>query len=388
MKNLPTYDQFLNEMNKSENPNIINIKSQTDLSGFHVVFNGSTLNEKPGWFGLSHLMEHLICKNFDHLMDEFDKDGIGWNAYTANDKIVFYLTGLDEYVNKHKSKFLDLLCNFNVTEEMLENEKKIVIEEYLRSFNDQLHANILNSHRKLFNYYNPIGLRKDIENTTLKDCKEFFELQFQNPSKIVNVSKYNLFNEDIKLDTKNIDKQFSYIKEINESTDFYEAVDFTKNSTIVYMSPIVNDKYYLVDFATDLLSVGLKSPLINEIREKRGLTYAVDCWMGKLSDSSGLVHIGCQTSKDKLPELQDTVYEIFKNPKKYISKERFENIKQWLEINKRKSEINRYARIEEFITPESWDTHKNIDKITYDEIISMFDEYLNIDEFFINVDNE
>ena len=43
---------------------IINLKSQTDLSGFYVVYEGSTNLEKSGWFGISHLMEHLILCQF------------------------------------------------------------------------------------------------------------------------------------------------------------------------------------------------------------------------------------------------------------------------------------------------------------------------------------
>ena len=53
---------------------IINLKSQTDLSGFYVVYEGSTNLEKSGWYGISHLMEHLMCKNFDHLQEDFDKE--------------------------------------------------------------------------------------------------------------------------------------------------------------------------------------------------------------------------------------------------------------------------------------------------------------------------
>ena len=68
---------------------IINLKSETELSGFYVVYEGSTNLEKKGWFGISHLMEHLMCKNFDHLQEDFAKDGIDWNAYTSSNEIVF-----------------------------------------------------------------------------------------------------------------------------------------------------------------------------------------------------------------------------------------------------------------------------------------------------------
>ncbi len=66
---------------------IINLKSETELSGFYVVYEGSTNLEKKGNFGISHLMEHLCCKSVDLLQEEFDRDSIDWNAYTSGAEI-------------------------------------------------------------------------------------------------------------------------------------------------------------------------------------------------------------------------------------------------------------------------------------------------------------
>lgn len=52
---------------------LINVNSNTEFSGFYVVCGGSTNNETEGLFGLSHLMEHLLCKNLDHRLDEFEQ---------------------------------------------------------------------------------------------------------------------------------------------------------------------------------------------------------------------------------------------------------------------------------------------------------------------------
>jgi predicted Zn-dependent peptidase len=107
---------------------IINLKSKTDLSGFYVVYEGSTNLEKPGWYGLSHLSEHLLCKTFDHLQEDFDRDSIDWNAYTSSNEIVFYMTGLDEKIMKYKKDFVRLLTEFKTTKEEFENERQIVLE--------------------------------------------------------------------------------------------------------------------------------------------------------------------------------------------------------------------------------------------------------------------
>jgi len=135
---------------------IVNIKSETGLSGFYIVFDGSTMVEKPGWFGISHLMEHLVCKSFEHLRDIFQQKDITWNAYTGSDEICFFMTGLDRHINTHKREFLDFILNYEPTQEQLDNEKRVVLEEYKRAFNSQLQSHYLNLQRKLFNYYDAI----------------------------------------------------------------------------------------------------------------------------------------------------------------------------------------------------------------------------------------
>jgi hypothetical protein len=34
-------------------------------------------------------MEHLVCKALDHLQEDFDRDGIDWNAYTLVMRLYF-----------------------------------------------------------------------------------------------------------------------------------------------------------------------------------------------------------------------------------------------------------------------------------------------------------
>ena len=102
---------------------IINLKSENELSGFYIVYEGSTNLENKGNFGISHLMEHLFCKNFDHLLDDFDRDGISWNAYTDTNLINFYFTGLESKLSKYREKIIELISNFSKAPELLELAK-------------------------------------------------------------------------------------------------------------------------------------------------------------------------------------------------------------------------------------------------------------------------
>lgn len=130
---------------------IKNLKNETDLSGLYFVYNGSTNLEKKGWYGIAHLMEHLKCKAFDDLQDTLQANGISWNAYTSDNQIVFYFTGLEEYLAPFRNTLIErmyLPLENYVDSDILENEKNIVLEEYQDSFTNQNEIFYMNLFRK------------------------------------------------------------------------------------------------------------------------------------------------------------------------------------------------------------------------------------------------
>ena len=364
---------------------IINLKSQTDLSGFYVVYEGSTNLEKEGWYGLSHLMEHLMCKNFDHLQEDFDKDGIDWNAYTSGNEIVFYLTGLDEKVSKWKNEFMDLLGQFNVTKEEFENERKIVLEEYMDSFNSQTEVHMLNLSRKLFNDYDPIGLREDLEKLKFMDCLNFFELQYSKPTKIINVSKGKPYkNNEIDFADRKIDRKIEFG---NHKVPFELGNEFKDKSSLVMLSPVIDEDFAYVHFINAMLSLGLKSPLYQEIREKRGLVYYVHCYQSRMNQQ-GLNTIATQTSNKNLNACIDAIKEVLENPKKYLTKDRFDLVKDYYKVRMQKDEILRYKNVNQFINPEGWSVYDIIDTVDFKKVKKVYDKYYKFENFYISNDKK
>jgi predicted Zn-dependent peptidase len=364
---------------------IINLKSETELSGFYVVYEGSTNLEKKGWFGISHLMEHLMCKNFDHLQEDFDKDGIDWNAYTSSNEIVFYLTGLDEKVNKWKGEFMDLLGEFNVTKEQFENERNIVLEEYMDCFNDQTQTHMLNLSRKLFGDFDPIGLKEDLENLKYMDCLNFFELQYAKPTKIINVSKNKPYkNNKIDFAKRDIKKTVEFGK---HDVDLELSNEFKDKTSIAILSPIIEEDFAYVHFINAMLSLGLKSPLYQEIREKRGLVYYVHCYQSRVNNQ-GINTISTQTSNKNYNAVVESVKEVITNPDKYLTKERFDLVKDYYKVRMAKDEILRYKNVNQHINPEGWSVYDILDKVNMKKIKDVYKKYYNFDNFYVSNDKK
>lgn len=370
--------------------NIINVKSQTKLVNFAVVFHGSTLNEKPGWYGLSHLMEHLACKGIEHLYDEFDKNGLEWNAYTSETNIVFYMRGLEENVAKFKQEFLDsILYNFNISQEELDNEKKIVLEEYLDYFNHQSYAHIMNLFRKKFNRYTALGLKDDIANITLEDINEYHSKFLTKPSKLVNIY-YDEVNKIDEMGVKEFSDTYQFEKLImgTYDNDYELNNDFKDKDSIVGIAPILTDYYVESNIISLMLSHGLQSPLMDELREKRGLAYSVSLSVDNLNDTQHYIYQMVQTKRGNGQEVIDLSKEVFSNYDKYITQDRFDLIKQLLSITYKKYEIERYKHINKYIKQPQFIIEDKINDLTLQNIQDSYFEIFNPDKWYYSIDHD
>lgn len=364
---------------------IINLKSENELSGFYIVYEGSTNLENKGNFGISHLMEHLFCKNFDHLLDDFDRDGISWNAYTDTNLINFYFTGLESKLSKYREKIIELISNFNVTKEQFEIERNIVLSEYEDVFNDQSQSHYLNLYRKLFNDYDPIGLREDLEKLTFIDCLNFYEKQYMNPSKVINVSKnFKFKSNDIDFINRDIVKNLNYGK---HDVPLELGNQFKDKTSVMLLSPVVNENWNYVNFINAMLSMGLKSPLYSEIREKLGLVYFIHCYQSRMN-KDGLVNISTLTNNRNVNQLLDGIKKVLKNKDKIFTKERFNIVKDYYSIRKQKEEILRYDNINSHLLPDGWSTYDILDKVKIKDLLDIYDQYYNFDNFYISSDKK
>ena len=371
--------------NKIKNMAVINIKSETDLSGFYVVFKGSVQNEKPGIYGLSHLNEHIQCKNFRHLYDDFDLDGINWNAYTSDNEVVFYFTGLDKYTKKYREEYLKSLFILNVTEEEFENEKKIVLEEYKDSFNSQSENHTLNLIRKLFNYYTPIGLREDLEKITYDVFKNYFETYFKKPHLIINISKNFEFETDIEFSTDKINTSIEYgnYNPILDITNEYKG-----KTSIINISPVIKEDFAYLKFIVAMLGSGLQSPLYDEIREKRGLVYFVNSAMDCITPNSGLIIIASETSDKNVEVFQETLEMILSKPEKYLTEKRFNTIKHMYQIKLEKNDILRYDNVNKFIDEKEWQVESIIKSVTLEKLLEIYPKYFNFKDWYKSIDKK
>ena len=364
---------------------LINLRSETDLSGFYMVYSGSTNIEERGIYGISHLMEHLMCKNFEKLRETFESEAISWNAYTSRNEIVFYFTGLDEKLSRRRYELVELMSEFNISKEQFETERKIVLQEYGDYFSDQTESHALNLSRKLFKDYDAIGLREDLESMKYMDCLNFFEKQFQTPTKIINVSKNSAFKYEGNFSDTKSDRKISigpYDDVILEPRENYG-----KKTSLVLVAPVAEDNFNWINFINSMLSMGLGSPLYQEVREKKGLVYYIRCGQSRYN-MQGVTSLSTQTTEQNALNVIESVKTVLKNPDKYLTRDRFETIKNHYILTLKKDRIMRYGNVNKWINPSGWSIKEIIKTINYEKVREIFEENFDFDKFYISLDNK
>lgn len=252
----------------------------TPAINVQIWYHVGSKNERPGITGVSHLFEHMMFMGTEKLEPKeftrlIQKNGGISNAYTTTDMTVYF-----EEIGKGKLDMIaeleaDRLQNLKINPENLASERQVVLEErgfrYENSpFGDiliQLNANLFLAHPY---QWMTIGWRKDIEEITVEDCRNYFETYYNPANAVVVICGDVKFDDAVKI----IDKHFGSIpgnpdipRPIwNEPEQKGERrIDFHKVSQLpifvagYHAPPAGHEDSYALDVLTKILSGGESS---------------------------------------------------------------------------------------------------------------------------------
>ncbi len=362
-------------------------KNKVKMSSLYLVFNAGSMYEENGKLGTFHLMEHLVCKTFDDLLDEFTKRGITYNAYTSSEVVVFWFSGLSKQLTKEMKEDLVKRVTSNigvVTEESFMKEKMVVLQEYEDTFTDPIGGHFLNIIRSRFNSYLPIGKRSDIESFSFEDMKEAFNNNFIKPSMIIEIggekSDLSFIEFDKKPRTKRKLKYRNYQAEVT-TVPTVEGVNF------VYFLPrtsVSKKDVSNLNIANLMLAYGLNSPLYQELREKRGLIYGVYSTFEPCVNDS-IFYTCFQTMTENVKEAQKVYGEIINNIETVLTKERFNDIVEMLRNKFEEENIFTHKYAEKLIKglASTQLNSKTLENIKFEDVIETSKKYLIDYETFI-----
>jgi predicted Zn-dependent peptidase len=336
--------------------------------------------------GISHFIEHLVFKGtkkrkVDEIPREVEGKGGILNAFTGEEITCFW--------NKMPSKHFalsadigrDLVTNPLFQKVPLERERKVILEE-IKMYNDNPSTFVLEKIKEML-YEGPFnmsiaGTDKTVRGLSREKVVELFNSIYASNNMIFSVvgdvgwpevlSEAKKFPKT-KKEIKGVDITLRNGEEIHKRKGIDQA-----HEVIGFHMPKLNDKNrYAAELFDGILGGGMSSRLFQEVREKRGLCYAVKSNLEQSKDYSyELIYVG--TTKDKIQEVKKLVLKEVKKLKDLNlgdlneAKERLIGLRK---ISKERSDSTMFDLLQEELGGDAsryYDYEENIAKVRLGDV--------------------
>ena len=364
------------------------IKNPLKMSGLFVCYgNAGAMMESKGLYGTSHLMEHMVCKTVDHMRNSFLENCIYSNAYTADEYVVFHLTGLTSRLKPLAKEYVQSIVGTQkglnpriecIDQTQFDYEKLTVLQEYGLNFSDPMRGPESNALRKWFGYVDAIGLREDVEKFTFRDFKDTYYRIFSKPSMVLYVGPGEIKLPSIECAPHN---SFSQMPSFRKNWDAgMEQLPDTGRSPIVVSSKrlCTMEDATALEMVMRVLTAGLNSPLYQEIREKRGLSYYSHGYLSTMGDAAVPI-FKADTDRKNIGKLKKVYNMVFSDLENYVTEERFCSCMRLAKAEQENRKVLRYEDCQDILRKHLGiiRTDVNINSLTFGRVLEVAKKYLS-----------
>lgn len=303
----------------------------------NLCYHVGSKNEDNNKRGYAHLFEHLMFEGSKNIpAGDYDRlslqAGCENNAYTTEDKTNYYIIAPANQLEFALWLESDRMLEFSVTQESLDIQKGVVIEEKNQVYDNRPYGSISMNFAPLLypgNGYgwDVIGDVKDLKKATLEDIKEFYETYYVPNNAVLTIAGDFEISSTLKLTEKyfgQIAKGKYTNEELRARSAFQDEPINGEVKKIVYDDvqlpgvfgaykiPKENtDDFFTFDIITDILSTGDSSRLYNELVYQKQMVSDIGCWV-EGREHSGLLHYyAILLPGVKIEEVQKEIDRIF-----------------------------------------------------------------------------
>ena len=298
---------------------------------FGIFVKTGAKNELSGEEGVSHLLEHMMfkgtkTKSAKDISEIIDNEGGIINAYTGKENTVYYVQMLSNRLKEGIEVLTDMFLNSTFSEENLEKEKNVVIEE-IRMYDDIPEEIVHDRNTALVidgvqgNIV--LGSEKSIREMTREKLVKYFKEQYR-PENIVISIAGNFSYEDI---SEVLNNGLGTIENISPEREYNGTMEIrsienkiTKDTNQIHLCfntkgcSLTSDIRYEVAIISNTLAGNMSSRLFQKIREDRGLAYSVFSYTSSFEEG-GLFTVYAGTTKKDYKEVLEIIENEFEDIK-------------------------------------------------------------------------
>jgi predicted Zn-dependent peptidase len=273
--------------------------------------------------GIAHFVEHMLFKgtatrSAEDIAQTIDSIGGQMDAFTAKEYASYYIKVLDEHLPLAVDVLADIVRRPAFSESDIEREKKVVLEEIKMvedTPDDLVHELFTESFWEGHPLGRPIlGTKETVEALTVEGIRHYFGGVYTAPNMIISAVG-NVEHQQVR---EIVERAFGSVP--NENWQLSDAPPRVVPRTIIRNKELEQshvclgtssyqqdhkDRYSSYVLNT-VLGGSMSSRLFQNVREKRGLAYAVFSGLSAYRDAGSLtIYAGC--ANDAIGELIDVV---------------------------------------------------------------------------------
>lgn len=273
--------------------------------------------------GMSHFVEHMLFKgtekrNARQIADEMDSLGGHLNAFTDKEFTCYYAKVLREHLPAALDIISDMFLHSRLDSEEIEREKNVVLEEIKRHQDtpeDHVHDLLVQALWSEHRLGNPvIGSSSVVRKLTRQDLADFVQ-EFYRPDAIVLSAAGNVDHKEL------VDMVSSWFGDLRgdrpprvsvEAVAHREQRMLDRPTEQVHFClgtqgfPQDRQEKYALAALDSILGGGMSSRLFQEIRENRGLAYAIGSYSASYQEA-GLFAVYGGTSIGNVEQVLELV---------------------------------------------------------------------------------
>lgn len=380
------------------------------VAAINTTFHIGSKDEDENKTGLAHLFEHLMFEGSPNIpKGKFDEilnlNGGDSNAYTSWDSTSYFIT-----IPSHKLETAmwldsDRIQGFGISEESLEIQKDVVLEEKLLYVDNSPYGSVEEeSSGRLFTHsgyrWPIIGNMDDLKKVKLPDIKEFFDKYYKPNNAVISVVGDIDYDKTLKM----IEKFYGEINpgKVIERRDYFEndiEEEICENifdniqlegKFIFYRLPEMGTRdYYAMSILNGILSEGESSRLYYELEYKDELVNEIDTNLYGMEKTSLFIISALAMKGRSLDEIEEKINGILEDIKNgNIDDNEITKIKNKIETyynSKRQSIVSlsdKFSHIKTFYNDCEKINFEILDylSVTKSDIVETANKYLNINQ--------
>lgn len=314
---------------------VVSINIPGQLTSYVAVYvNVGSASETKELNGISHFLEHMAFKGTttrteEEISKQTELSGTYANAFTSKFMTAYHMTSLPESVRNNLELLADIVRNSTFPEKGIEIERGVIQQE-IKMYEDSPTDNLFRLFDNTY-FFNQsrgrpiIGSAENVARFTQQDFIDYRNKYYNASNMIVvgagaiNHSEFLSMVTDqfggMPTGTANKYETASFTPGAEYLEKRYEQTNVLVGLNTVPESHELSSAFSLLD---DALGRGSSSPLFRKFRVERGLVYSVYSHAGSRFDYGNFL-IGFGTTKDKVVESLDLIYDIISDSMKHIT---------------------------------------------------------------------